>query len=184
VRRNISLQRSLLRVRVVRLFTKQNTKLGPTPHFNGIYDPIASSTASKYQIQVIQKGGDWNSPVWDSGQVTLSPQTAVGKRTATSSYAGPTLSDASKYFWRLKVWNEAGTSSPWTNGDDFFFTPGNRVQDLSYTYDANGNITHLVDTSFTKTAKVVDYTYDDLNRLTQASTTRTSPRAPRTPVTT
>jgi YD repeat-containing protein len=28
-----------------------------------------------------------------------------------------------------------------------------------------------VDASFTKTAKVVDYTYDDLNRLTQASTT-------------
>jgi RHS repeat-associated protein len=34
-----------------------------------------------------------------------------------------------------------------------------------------GNITHLVDASFTKTAKVIDYTYDDLNRLTQASTT-------------
>ena len=28
-----------------------------------------------------------------------------------------------------------------------------------------------MDASFTKTAKVVDYTYDDLNRLTQASTT-------------
>jgi len=39
---------------------------------------------------------------------------------------------------------------------------------LSYTYDANGNITHIVDASFTKTAKVVDYTYDDLNRLKQA----------------
>jgi YD repeat-containing protein len=50
-------------------------------------------------------------------------------------------------------------------------TPGNRVQDLTYTYDANGNITHLVDASFTKTAKKVDYTYDDLNRLIKASTT-------------
>jgi RHS repeat-associated protein len=61
--------------------------------------------------------------------------------------------------------------SPWTNGTDYFMTPGNRVQDLTYTYDADGNITHLVDSSFTKTAKTVDYTYDDLNRLTQASTT-------------
>jgi hypothetical protein len=50
----------------------------------------------------------------------------------------------------MKVWNQAGTSSPWTNGNDFFFTPGNRVQDLSCTYDAIGNITRI--------AKVVDYT--------------------------
>lgn len=158
----------------IRLFKKQDTKFAAL-HFNGVYDSIASSTASAYQIQVIPKGGSWASPLWDSGQVTLNPQTPVGSRTATSTYAGPALpgdgSDAGKYFWRMRVWNQASAVSPWTNGNDFFFTPGNRVQDLAYTYDANGNITRLVDSSFTKTAKAIDYTYDDLNRLTQASTT-------------
>ncbi len=40
-----------------------------------------------------------------------------------------------------------------------------RIQDVAYTYDAVGNMTCLVDSSQTKTAKTVDYTYDDLNRL-------------------
>lgn len=40
-----------------------------------------------------------------------------------------------------------------------------RIQDIAYTYDAVGNMTRLVDSSQTKTAKTVDYTYDDLNRL-------------------
>ena len=160
----------------VRLFKKQTTKItAPPPHFNGIYDSTGTSTASAYQIQVIQRGGNWASPLWDSGKTTLSPQTAIGSRTATSTYAGTSLpsdgTDANKYFWRMMTWDQSNNPSPWTNGNDFFFTPGNRVQDLSYTYDANGNITRFVDASFTKTAKVVDYTYDDLNRLTQASTT-------------
>jgi hypothetical protein len=160
----------------VRFLKKQNTKLtAPPPHFTGIYDTAGTTTASAYQVQVIQRGGNWSSPLWDSGKTTLSPQTQVGARTATSTYAGPTLpsdgTDAQKYFWRMMTWDHNNNASPWTNGDDFFMTPGNRVQDLAYTYDPNGNITHLVDASFTKTAKVIDYTYDDLNRLTQASTT-------------
>lgn len=45
------------------------------------------------------------------------------------------------------------------------------VQDLAYTYDPNGNITKVVDGSSSVTAKTSDYTYDDLSRLTIASTT-------------
>lgn len=45
------------------------------------------------------------------------------------------------------------------------------IQQLVYTYDANGNITQIADTSNTNSAKTVLYTYDDLNRLTIASTT-------------
>jgi YD repeat-containing protein len=158
------------------LFIKQNTKVtAPPPVFTGIYDSTGTSTASAYQIQVIKEGGNWSSPLWDSGKTTLSPQTQIGSRTATSTYAGPTLpsngTDAQKYYWRIKVWDQSNNASPWTNGNDFFMTPGNRVQDLTYAYDADGNITHLVDGSYTKTAKTVDYTYDDLNRLTKASTT-------------
>ncbi len=45
------------------------------------------------------------------------------------------------------------------------------IQDISYTYDANGNITQIIDTSGTDTAKTAIYTYDALNRLTSASAT-------------
>src|SRR5690606_36484113 len=43
-----------------------------------------------------------------------------------------------------------------------------KAHELAYTYDANGNITKIVDTSETNTAKTVDYTNDDLNRLMSA----------------
>ncbi|HBV33047.1 TPA: hypothetical protein DEB72_00750, partial [Patescibacteria group bacterium] len=48
---------------------------------------------------------------------------------------------------------------------------GTKLQDLTYTYDANGNITRLVDASQTNAAKTVDYTYDGLNRLLTATAT-------------
>ncbi len=45
------------------------------------------------------------------------------------------------------------------------------LQYLTYTYDPVGNITKIVDTSPTSLAKTVDYSYDDVYRLTSASTT-------------
>ncbi|WP_292530889.1 SpvB/TcaC N-terminal domain-containing protein [Methylocystis sp.] len=45
------------------------------------------------------------------------------------------------------------------------------LQNVSYTYDANGNITQLTDYSSNGLGKTVAYTYDDLNRLITASTT-------------
>ncbi len=45
------------------------------------------------------------------------------------------------------------------------------LQDIAYTYDANGNILTLIDTSQTALAKSVTYIYDDLNRLTSAAVT-------------
>lgn len=47
----------------------------------------------------------------------------------------------------------------------------NTVQNYSYTYDAVGNITRIVDTSSLNSAKTVDYTYDDLHRLVNATST-------------
>ncbi len=45
------------------------------------------------------------------------------------------------------------------------------AQDLAYTYDANGNVTRIVDASSTSTSKTANYTYDSLNRLTSAAIT-------------
>ncbi|WP_179293933.1 LamG-like jellyroll fold domain-containing protein [Candidatus Methanoperedens nitratireducens] len=50
-------------------------------------------------------------------------------------------------------------------------TGGAHAQDLAYTYDANGNITRIVDNSATNSKKTVDYTYDSLNRLLSATVT-------------
>lgn len=45
------------------------------------------------------------------------------------------------------------------------------IQNLTYTYDPNGNIVKIVDVSNTDTFKTVDYIYDDLNRLISATAT-------------
>lgn len=50
-------------------------------------------------------------------------------------------------------------------------TTGTKFQDLAYTYDAVGDITKIIDNSNTNSAKTIDYGYDDLYRLTTASTT-------------
>ncbi len=49
-----------------------------------------------------------------------------------------------------------------------------KLQDTTYTYDAVGNITRIVDASATNGAKTVDYIYDDLHRLTSATATSTA----------
>jgi RHS repeat-associated protein len=49
-------------------------------------------------------------------------------------------------------------------------TTSTNIQDLTYTYDAAGNITRITDISNTATFKTVDFGYDDLYRLTTAST--------------
>lgn len=48
-----------------------------------------------------------------------------------------------------------------------------KAQDISYTYDAVGNITGLLDDSATNAKKTVSYGYDDLHRLTSVTATST-----------
>ena len=43
------------------------------------------------------------------------------------------------------------------------------IQCISYAYDANGNITKIIDNSTSSAARTVNYTYDTLNRLITAS---------------
>ena len=45
------------------------------------------------------------------------------------------------------------------------------LQDTAYTYDADGNITGIVDSSATDGSKTLAYTYDGLNRLLSATAT-------------
>lgn len=64
-----------------------------------------------YQIQVARSSAGLGSDapdVWDSGRVSGNAQSLV-------AYAGPELSSATPYFWRVRVWDEAGTESPWSS---------------------------------------------------------------------
>ncbi len=45
------------------------------------------------------------------------------------------------------------------------------LQNIAYTYDADNNITKIVDSSNTDASKTVNYTYDDLNRMLTATAT-------------
>ena len=48
------------------------------------------------------------------------------------------------------------------------------IQDITYDYDAVGNITSITDLSDNGAGKIVSFAYDGLNRLTYASTTQAS----------
>jgi RHS repeat-associated protein len=52
------------------------------------------------------------------------------------------------------------------------FNGATSLQDISYTYDAIGNVTQLTDSSATNAAKTAAYTYDDLYRLTGTTVTQ------------
>ena len=158
----------------VRFWVKQDTKVtDQNPEFSAIYDdPDTTDTATNYQIQVIEDGGSFASPLWDSGKTAFPTAIAEGTRTNDISYGGAVLPlDGKKYFWRIKLWDAADTEGPWTNGRDYFFTAGHRVQDISYTYDPVGNITQIDDNSYTDARKLATFAYDDLYRLTSASST-------------
>ena len=68
-----------------------------------------------YQIQVLPNGGGGlgdGPPSWDSGQ-TLSDDSA------DVPYAGPPLVPGGRYEWRARVWDAAGTASPWSDPASF-----------------------------------------------------------------
>jgi RHS repeat-associated protein len=83
------------------------------------------------------------------------PQGSVTYQADTNGSASTNTYDATKLY---RLSNKTTT-----------ITGGTKVQDLTYTYDANGNITKIVDASNTNGSKTVDYTYDDLNRLLSAT---------------
>ncbi|MFA6105431.1 MAG: carbohydrate binding domain-containing protein [Patescibacteria group bacterium] len=157
----------------VHFWPKQATKITSTPQFSALYESANTSTsATNYRIQVTQSGADFSAPLWDSGSQTLSPSIAVGARTPNIAYAGPAIpNNGMKYFWRIKFWDNLGNEGAWTNGRDYFYAPGNAIQNLSYAYDKVGNITQILDNSSTSTSKLNIYSYDNLNRLLSAKVT-------------
>ncbi|MFA6339166.1 MAG: toxin TcdB middle/N-terminal domain-containing protein, partial [Candidatus Paceibacterota bacterium] len=81
----------------------------------------------------------------------------TGKRTTANGYGCSSVPNP-----------QYATSSP------NILTQLNIVQNLSYEYDASGNITKMTEGGLNGLARSILYTYDDLNRLTVASTTMAS----------
>ena len=68
---------------------------------------IQGAAQTAYQIQVALGSDDFRTLVWDSGKV-------ASAESAFIEYAGETLKSRSTYFWRVKVWDENGKESDWS----------------------------------------------------------------------
>lgn len=149
----------------------------PTPEFSAIYnDADSGDNATHYEINV-STSSDFATLKWDSGQTALASSTPAGARIADVSYSGTTLASSTIYYWRIKFWDNNGAGGDWSTTTSTFSLAAlaiQAIQNISFVYDANGNITQITDYSDTGTGKTITYDYDGLNRLTSASTTAAS----------
>jgi RHS repeat-associated protein len=148
------------------------------PEFSAVYnDPTTSDSAIYYRLQVSTSSTDWSTLMWDSEQTAMAT-TTEGSRSPDISYAGDSLSfDGSTYYWRVKFWDAGEAEGIYsTSTASFTMTTsvtGTVIQDISYTYDAVGNITQMVNASPTSASGTITFVYDDLDRLTSAIATST-----------
>ncbi len=69
-----------------------------------------AATQSAYQVQVASSASalrQGNPDLWDSGRISSSQSTLV-------PYSGQPLKSHAWYFWRVRVWDEQGHSSAWS----------------------------------------------------------------------
>lgn len=60
-----------------------------------------------YRIRVGTGPGRATGEVWDTGRVESGEQQGIG-------YGGPELRSRTRYFWSVRVWDEAGVAGPWS----------------------------------------------------------------------
>lgn len=164
-----------------------------TPDFSAVFEDIdgANEVATHYQVQV-DNDSDFSSVYWDSTKTVMS-STSEGSRIPDITYSGPVLASSTDYYWRIKLWDQDNLEGDWSTSTSYFSlatgtasstngtttppaqpVPGDLVQSISYTYDAVGNITQIIDNSNTISKSNTVYEYDDLYRLVLASTTLAS----------
>lgn len=79
---------------------------GDTPVFGWMSNsPGRGVTQSAYEIQVGSSAGASN--IWRSGRVRSDRQVDV-------AYGGPALTSATRYHWRVRVWDQTGAVSAWS----------------------------------------------------------------------
>lgn len=92
-----------------------------TPEFSAIYnDPDSGDIANKYRIQVDDDAG-FGSTIWDSGAAgTTMTNCTQGTRCQDISYGGSALSWGTKYYWRIKYWDDSGAEGAWSTESAYF----------------------------------------------------------------
>jgi len=146
-----------------------------TPEFSAIYqDEDYGDIATDYQIQV-SATSTFATTVWDTNKTALASSTPKGTRIADISYSGPSLVSSTLYYWRIKFWDDSNFEGAWsTTTASFSIAPPSgveQIQHITFEYDVVGNIIKVTDISNSDAGKTVFYGYDDLYRLTSASTT-------------
>ena len=68
---------------------------------------VQGAAQSAYQVQVALGSDDFKNLVWDSGKVE-------SDESAFIEYAGEELDSRTTYFWRVKVWDENGNATDWS----------------------------------------------------------------------
>lgn len=148
-----------------------------TPEFSAIYQDLDDGDITAYYQLQVATSTDFTNPFWDSSKTAITATTSEGSRIPDITYGGSALTRETTYYWRIKLWDDNNTEGAWSSTANFFYAisgTSDVIQDISYTYDAVGNITKITDVSGTQAAKVVLFGYDDLYRLTTASTTAAS----------
>ena len=73
---------------------------------------IQGAAQTAYQIQVSLGCDDFRNLVWDSGVV-------ASEESAFIEYAGEPLKSRSTYYWRVKVWDENGKETDWSETESW-----------------------------------------------------------------
>ena len=123
-----------------------------TPEFSAIYkDPDAGDQATWYRLQV-STNPSFTTTHWDSGTTTMAT-TTVGNRSPDISYAGSALASSTAYYWRIAFSDDDGATGIFsTSTATFSLSPEvteGAIQNITFSYDANGNITQITDSADT-----------------------------------
>lgn len=144
-----------------------------SPYFSAIHvNASTTALATDYQIQ-IDTAGTFASPYWDSGKKTLASSTPQNMRTPDIFSTTTFAVDGTTYYWRIKFWDQTSMAGEWSTATSTFkMRAANTVlQDLNYVYDLVGNIITIQDYSGHNGAASTSHQYDNLYRLTRASST-------------
>lgn len=99
------------------------------PRFSWIMnDADRGETQSAWQVVVSSDG----KTIWDSGKTPSAASSSV-------PYAGPALAPATKYGWKVKLWDKDGNESPFSEESSFIMGLSKADWTASYIWDGTAN---------------------------------------------
>lgn len=96
-----------------------------TPRFGWQMEGEAGTMQSAYAIEVYTIAGCEKRLVWESGKTNSLQSQLI-------PYGGEALLPMSRYFWRVKVWDEQGRPSAWSEEAEFRIAPESRFFDARW----------------------------------------------------